>query len=162
MSAFGGKADITLPLAPGIADRRDRHHCLHADGSQIELASSSKIRLRPAPLHTGPSRHKRQRSLVGAESGEAQKMGARISSGTLRMAAVLPPAATTPSPAPVAIGAIVVAVDPRTVITAAPSPAPIPIGAIVIAVDPRTVIAPLPAVRFFDKSVSLPVNGLLG
>ncbi len=95
-------------------------------------------------------------------------MGAGISSSTLEMVTALPPTAAAPSPTPIAIGATVVTVDPRTVIAAAPSPAPIAIGAIVVAVDPRTVIAAAPSpsavppTGLFDKSVSLPVNGILG
>jgi hypothetical protein len=89
------------------------------------------------------------------------KTGAGISPGTLEKAMVLPPPAAAPSPAPIAIGAITVAVYPRTVITAAP----IAIGAIAVAVYSRTVIAaapsPVPPTGLFYESVSLPVNGLL-
>jgi hypothetical protein len=118
-------------------------------------------------------------------------MGAGISSGTHESPKILPiPAAMpsppitirptvvavdprtviigpTPPPAPIAIRAIGIAVDARTVIIRpTPSPAPIAIRAIVVAIDSRTVItaapSPMPPACFFDKSVSLPGNGLFG
>jgi len=93
-------------------------------------------------------------------------MGAGISSGTHESPKILPIPAAVPSP-PITIRPTVVAVDPRTVIIGpTPPPAPIAIRAIGIAIDSRTVItaapSPVPPARFFDKSVSLPGNGLFG